>query len=193
MMSMQQIDVAPMDLLCQRLKANFPEITACSATTGNEFFWVTIAEETKDAPFMKAFDQFVKSYIEAYGNRETGYGFRIGRSNQLVNIISYNQELGYRVDAKLGGRMQSLFVVDVQGATGNFTVFDDDFNTVGYMWMREDDAQGVEGDMEGEPPHPDFTDWSLWAASNDKLRAVLYQIVTQVAEQIKDSGGTWDE
>lgn len=200
MMSMQQMDVSPMDLLCERLKSNFPEIRECSATAGNEFFWITIAEETKDAPFMKAFDSFVKPFIEAYGDRETGYDFRIGRERELVNIISYNQDRGHLVDVKLEGRMQSVFVVDVQGATGDFTVFDDDFNIIGYMCMRETGAP-VEEESEEERPFPDFSDCSLWQASNSQLGSVLHQIIAQIAAQMaegdagsdKDFGGGADE
>jgi len=183
-LSMEQTDVSPMDLLGQRLRTKFPEIISGSVSTGNEFFDINIAEDTEAAPFMKAFDGFVKEYIEAYGDAETEYDFRINRGRQLVNIISYNSDRGYLVDVKLKGKMQTLFVVDVQGATGDFTVFNDDFQTVGFMNMRDMNAPGTEPDYGDDLPPANFGDSSLWEASNNELSSVLREIVEQISAQL---------
>lgn len=197
-LSMEQTDVSPMDLLGQRLRTKFPEIISGSVSAGNEFFDINIAEDTEAAPFMKAFDGFVKEYIQAYGDAETEYDFRINRGRQLVNIISYNSDRGYLVDVKLKGKMQTLFVVDVQGATGDYTVFNDDFQTVGFMNMRDMRDALTEPDYGDDMPHANFGDSSLWEASNTELSSVLKEIVEQISAQLDtgeeiDSGQDFNE
>ena len=196
-LSMEQTDVSPMDLLGQRLRTKFPEIISGSVSAGNEIFEINIAEGTQAAPFMKAFDGFVKEYIEANGDPETEYDFRINRGRQLVNIISYNSDRGYLVDVKLNGTMQTLFVVDVQGATGDYTVFNDDFETVGFMNMRDTSEARTEEDYGDDRPFPNFRESSLWEASNFELSSVLKEIVEQISAQLDtgeeiDSKGSGD-
>lgn len=183
-LSMEQTDVSPMDFLGQRLRAKFPEITSGSVSAGNEFFEINIAEGTEAAPFMKAFDGFVKEYIEAYGDKEKEYDFTINRGRELINVISYNSDRGYLVNVKVDGKMQTLFVVDVMGATGEFTVFNDDFETVGFMNMRDISPQRTEPDYGDDRPFPNFGDSSLWEASNSELSFVLKEIVEQIDEQL---------
>lgn len=185
MMSMQQTDVSPMDLLGQRLREKFPEITGGSASAGNDYFHIEIAEGTEDAPFMKALDGFVKEYLTAHGDPEIEYNFSIDRGHQLVNVITYNSDdRGYLVDVRLDGKSQSLFVVDVQGATGDFTVFNDNFETVGFINMKDTGVTGSDPDSGDERPFPNFGDSSLWEASNIGLTSALREIIEQIAAQL---------
>ncbi|MFI5452225.1 hypothetical protein ACHMWN_08720 [Pedobacter sp. UC225_61] len=181
---MEQTDVSPMDLLAQRLRAKFPEIISGSVVAGNQYFEINIAEGTETAPFMKDFDGFVKEYLVAYGDKETEYDFKINRGRELINILSYNSDRGYLVEVTMNGKSQSLFVVDVQGATGDYTVFNDDFETVGYMNMRDTSEPRTEPDYGDDRPFPNFNDSSLWEASNIELGYVLKEIVEQIAEQL---------
>jgi len=185
-LSMEQTDVSPMDLLVQGLKSNFPEIIGIWVSAGNEFFEISIAEGTEAAKFMKAFDGFVKEYIQAYGDAETEYDFRINRGRQLINIMSYNSDRGYLVDVRLNGNMQTLFVVDVQGATGDYTVFNDDFQTVGFMNMRDTRDALTEPDYGDDQSQANFGDSSLWEASNTELSSVLKEIVEQISSQLEN-------
>lgn len=183
---MEQTDVSPMDLLRQRLRARFPEIVSGSVSGGNQDFEINISEGTEAAPFMKAFDRFVKEYLEAYGDRETEYDFTINRGRELINILSYNSDRGYLVEVTMSGKSQSLFVVDVQGATGDYTVFNDDFETVGYMNMRDTNEVRTEPDYGEDRPFPNFSDSSLWEASNMELGYVLKEIVEQISAQLDE-------
>ncbi|RZK60227.1 MAG: hypothetical protein EOO91_02275 [Pedobacter sp.] len=183
---MQEIDVSPMDLLCQRLKGTFPEIIECSVAAGNQYFDVDIAEGTQPAPFMKTFDGFVKEYLDDYGDNETEYDFKITRGRELINIITYNNpERGYLVDVTLNGKLQTLFVVDVMGATGEFTVFNDDFETVGFMNMRGATSELTDLIYDSDWCFPNFSDSSRWEASNHELDMVLEEIIAQIAEELE--------
>ena len=184
-LSMEQTDISPMDLLGQRLRAKFPEIISGSVSEGNQYFQINIAECTEAAPFMKAFDSFVKEYLTAYGDRETEYDFNISRGRELINIITYNSDdRGHLVDVQLNGKMQSLFVVDVLGATGDFTVFNDDFETVGFIYMRDTTPPQTETDYGDYRPFPNFGDSSFWEASSSELTSVLKDIIEQIAAQL---------
>lgn len=194
LLSMEQTDVSPMDLLGQRLRAKFPEIISGSVCGGNQYFQINIAEGTEAAPFMKAFDSFVKEYLTPYADRETEYDFNISRGRELINIITYNSDdRGNLVDVKLNGKLQSLFVVDVLGATGDFTVFNDDFETVGFIHMRDLNPPRTELDYGDNRPFPNFGDSSLWEASNTELSLVLKDIVEQIADQIDNGNYIYDQ
>ena len=81
--------------------------------------------------------------------------------------------------------MQSLCVVDVLGATGDYTVFNDDFETVGFLNMKDTSARRTGPDYGNDRPFPNFGNSSLWEASNSELSSVLGDIVGQIAAQLK--------
>lgn len=194
MMSIMQTDISPMDLLGQRLRDRFPEITSSTSMAGNEYFVIEIACATDAAPFMKEFYGFVKQYLDMNGDTEIEYSFTIYRGNELVNIITYNSESsGFRVAVDLNGDRQSLYVVDVMGATGIFTVFDADFGTVGYLSMKEEVPLDLLTEEDMQTPLVNFNDSSLWTASNDTLASVMHEIIAQISNSNFWVEGGWKD
>lgn len=183
-MSIQQTDVSPMDLLGKRLRDEFPAITGGSVSARNDFFTVEIAEGTDHTPFTKALDEFLKTYLSEYGNPEEEYQFTIQKGRQLVNILRYNDpEHGYHVEILADGKLHQLFVVDVMGATGDFSVYNENFEVVGVMNMKKI-YERTEPDYGDDRPFPNFGDATLWEGSGELVETYLNQIIGQISLQL---------
>jgi hypothetical protein len=183
-MSIEQIDVSPMDLLEQRLKAEFPEIVKIEGSKATDFFELEVAEGTQAAPFMKAFDGFVKEYVSMHGDKEIEYQFTIYRGRELLNVLTYNDPgRGYHVEVLADGKLHKLFVVDVMGATGDFSVFNEDFELVGGMNMKSLDSR-TEADYGDDRPFPNFREPAMWEARGELVDAYLNQILGQITLQM---------
>ena len=186
-MNIEQTDISPMDLLGPRLRERFPEITG--GKVSGTSYTVCIEAGTQPAPFMKEFDGFVKAFLAANVDKDTSYQFKIeqdeGSANpHLVNIITYNDpDSGYHVEVVADGEQHRLFVVDVLGATGVYSVYNSDFEAVGFMNMKT--VQGsTEPDYGDGRPFPNFSDPSLWEAKGELVEKYLNQILGQIALQI---------
>lgn len=183
-MSIEQTDISPMDLLGKRLREAFPAITGGSVSARNDFFIVEIAENTDNAPFTKALHGFLKDYISKYGDPDEQYQFTIKKGGQLVNILMFNDPgYGYHVELLVNGNLQKLFVVDVLGVSGDFSVYDSDFEFLGVMNMKPL-AEPLEGGYGDEHPRPNFRDAGLWEASGELVETYLNQIVGQISMQL---------
>jgi hypothetical protein len=187
-MSIEQTDISPMDLLGPRLRELFPEITG--GKVSGTYYTVQIASGVQPASFMKAFDGFVKAFLAANGDKDTSYQFKIeqdeGSANpHLVNFITYNDpDSGYHVEVLADGELHRLFVVDVLGATGDYSVYNSDFEVAGFMNMKA--VQGsTEPDYGDSRPFPNFSDPLLWEAKGELVETYLNQILGQISLQIE--------
>ncbi|RZK43336.1 MAG: hypothetical protein EOO90_03495 [Pedobacter sp.] len=183
-MSIEQTDISPMDLLGKRLREQFPEITGGSVSARHDFFTVEIVQGTANAPFTKALDTFLKDYLSRFGDPEQEYQFTLQKGRQLVNILRYNDpEHGYHVEVLAEGKLHRLFVVDVMGATGDFSVYNEDFELLGAMNMKKV-FERTDPDYGDDRPHPNFSDSGAWEATGELVQTYLNQIVGQVSLQI---------
>jgi hypothetical protein len=184
LMSIEQTDVSQMDLLEQRLQAEFPQIIKIEGSKATDFFELEVTEDTEVAPFMKAFDEFVKNYIAENGDDDIEYQFTIYRGKELLNVMTYNDPgRGYRVEVLAEGKLHKLFVVDVMGATGDFSVYNEDFELVGSMNMKcrmpmEDD------EFDDGRQFPNFKEPSMWEARGELVELYLNQILGQITLQL---------
>jgi hypothetical protein len=123
-------------------------------------------------------DALIKDFLEVHGDPETIYGFSINCGRTLVNNIRYNDpEHGHRVELTLKGKKESLFVVDVLGATGEYSIFNRDFEYLGDMYMR---LSRVEEDY-GVFVMPDWSRPEKWKATAKLIRPYVKKIVEQIA------------
>ncbi len=180
LMSIKQLDIMPMDLLAQRLRELFAQITTLEASEDNDRFEIKITEDCDASLFMNELDAFVKPYIKLHGSKKHPYHFIIDRGTQLINIIGYNDPFhGYQAKAMIGQEMQQLYVIDVLGDTGYFSVFNRKFENLGEVYMKGSDDYSEGYDQ----PRSDFRKPELWLGTSEILKSVVKEIIISADEE----------
>ncbi len=172
-----------MDKLSTYLKNRFAQISAITESSDGTYFMVDFAPGTAKLNLLiKEMDAFVKGYIAIHGNPEVAYGFNINCGRNLINNIWYNDpDYGHRIETQIRGRHQKLFVVDVMGATGDYSIFNQDFEYLGEIYMpASEEAEGLDFFAE-----PDWSSAEKWRASTQLLRPYLKRIVQLVCRSVQ--------
>jgi len=172
-----------MDQLSNHLKNRFAQISAITESSDGTYFMVDFAPDTAKLNLLiKEMDAFVKGYIAVNGDPDQAYGFNINCGRKLINNIWYNDpEFGHRIEMQLCGRHQKLFVVDVMGATGDYSVFNQDFEYLGELYMfatEEEEDYGIFAE-------PDWSSPNKWTASTKLLKPYLKRIVELIHGSLK--------
>ncbi len=184
-MSIQQTDISPMDLLGIKLKDEFSEVTGGSFSPGHDLFTINLARGKRPVNLVvKELHSFLKSYIQRNGDRQTEYQFTIHEHGRLVHVLRFHSpDEGYHVEVMASGRLHRLFVDSGLGAIGDFTVFNEDFQKIGYLAMKSLEGSDKTDYGDGRP-YPNFSDGSLWEGKGELVETYLNQIVGQISLQI---------
>jgi len=192
-METNNIDLHHMETLGHHLRAKFPEINEITAGTGFSWFIVYINDMVNLAPFVKALHEYLDSYIAEHGDPKEEYDFSVKRGNELIDILHYNNpDAAHLITMELFGRTQHLRVQDVMGATGDYTIFNEDFEKLGYLSAGVSPAMNPDGslvnpdDMDNfyDDVYADFSDPAIWQISPEELKPYLNEILEKVQEQI---------
>jgi len=172
-----------MEQLSMYLKTRFGQINAITESTDGTYFMVDFAADTQGLHLLvKEMDAFIKGYIAIHGNPEEAYGFNINCGGKLVNNIWYNDPTyGHRIEMQLKGRHQKLFIADVMGATGDYSVFNQDFEYLGDIYMFADQAEKDYGVF----VRPDWNRVDRWRATTKLLQPHLAKIIAQVQRSME--------
>lgn len=182
-----------MESLSGLLKAKFPEIKELRNGPDADWFVINIDEDVKPAPVVKALHQYLESYIGEYGNPKEHYYFTIESGSQIIDTLHYHDpEAAHYITMELFGRLQVLRVQDVRGATGDYTLFNEDFERIGYLSAGVSPPTNADGslvnpdDMENfnDEVCVDFINPSIWQISPNELKPYLNEILGKVLEDI---------
>jgi len=172
-----------MDQLSSFLKKRFAQINAITESSDGSYFMVDFASATPKLNLLvKEMDAFVKGYIAVHGDPTEAYGLNINCGGRLVNNIWYNDpDYGHRIEMQINGRRQKLFIVDVLGATGDYSVFNQDFEYLGNMYMfatKEEEDYGIFPDADWSRPE-------AWRTSTQLLKPYLKRIIKEVRRTLE--------
>nr|WP_068891234.1 DUF3606 domain-containing protein [Pedobacter panaciterrae] len=182
-----------MESLSDLLKAKFPEIKELRTGPDADWFVININENVKPAPVEKALHQYLESYIGEYGNSKEHYYFTIESGRQIIDTLHYHDpEAAHYIAMELFGRLQVLRVQDVMGATGDYTLFNEDFERIGYLSAGVSPPTNADGslvnpdDMDNfyDDVCVDFSNPGIWQISPDELKPYLNEILGKVLEDI---------
>ena len=178
------IDIIGLEMgqLSTYLKNRFAEISSITESSDGTYFMVDFAAGTEKLNLViKEMDALIKKFLAVHGDPETAYGFNINCGRRLVNNIWYNDpDFGHRIELQFKGRKEKLFVADVMGATGEYSIFNEDFEYLGDMYMpasREEEDYGIFI----------FPDWSRpekWKGTTKLIRPYVKKIVEQIAASL---------
>lgn len=163
-----------MDSLKGMLQEQFPEIVRIVTYEGLEDFDVEIEENTVAPPFVKALNEYLGRFILDYGDPEASYNVTIQRGRELIDILRYNDpDTEHYIEIEMDGNPTRLRIVDVLGCTGDYSVFNENFENLGFFFT-EDDVY--------------FGDASSWQTNQDGLKPYLEEIVRKIENKVHKSG-----
>lgn len=185
-----------MESLGRLLKAKFPVISEITAGTDFDWFSITINEQGNTASFVKALNEYLEPYIAEHGNPKEEYDFTVKRGNELIDILHFNNpDAAHLITLDLFGQTQTLRVQDVMGATGDYTIFNEDFEKIGYLSAGATPPTNPDGslvnpeDMDSfnDEVYVDFSNPSIWQISPDELKPYMNEILEKVQEDIDNN------
>jgi hypothetical protein len=190
------VDLHTMETLGRLIKSGFP-VEKLEVSLDDTHFAIYFDESvTNKASQVKAVHNFVKGYIDQHGDPKEEYQFSFYRDRELIDIVHFNYPNGsYQITMELFGKSQNLRVQDVLGATGDYTIFNEDFERVGGISPVSRPPTNPDGtlvdpeDMDGfyGEPYPDFTNESIWEVYPEELKPYLPEILSKVLEQINSN------
>ncbi|ETZ20175.1 DUF3606 domain-containing protein [Pedobacter sp. V48] len=198
-METKNTNLHTMETLGHHLKAKFPEISAITAGTDFTWFIINTNGDINSAPFVKALNKYLEPYIAEHGNPKEEYEFTVKRANELIDILHFNNpEAAHLITLDLFGKTQNLRVQDVMGATGDYTLFNEDFETIGYLSAGVSPPTNSDGslvnrdDMDNfnDEVYVDFSNQSIWQISPDELKPYLNEILGKVMENINSNANS---
>lgn len=187
------VDLHNMETLGRLIKSGFP-VEKVEVSLDDTHFDIYFDESVSDKPAqVKAIYNFVKGFVAEHGHPEEEYMFRFYRKGELIDILHFNDpHSAYQITMDIFGKTQTLRVQDVLGATGDYTIFNEDFEQIGWMspgslpptnpdgtLVNPEDTDGYYGDA-----YPDFSNESIWEAAPVALKPYLPEILRKVLEQI---------
>ena len=189
------VDLHNMETLGRLIKSIFP-VEKVEVILDNTDFAIYFDESvTNKSVQVKAVYEFIKPYVSEHGNPKEEYMFRFYRDHELIDILHFNDPYAaHEITIDLFGNTQTLRVQDVMGATGDYTIFNENFEAVGYLSAsvspptNEDGSLVNPDDMEGfyDDVYADFTNPAIWNISPDELKPYLNEILNKVREDINN-------
>lgn len=182
-----------MEPLGHHLKAKFPEISEITAGTDFTWFIINTNADVNSAPFVKALNEDLERYVTEHGNPKEEYDFTVKRANELIDILHFNNpDAAHLITLNLFGRTQNLRVQDVMGATGDYTIFNEDFEKVGYLSAGVAPPTNADGslvnpddlDNFNDEVYVDFSNPNIWQISPEELKPYMNEILEKVQEDI---------
>lgn len=154
------------------LLEQFPSIKSVKHSDDFEEFDIEIKKDTKPRPFIKALNEYLGRFLLDYGDQESIYSFKIQCGRELMDILRYNDDTVFYFEMEIDGKLKKLRVLDVMGATGDYSVFNEDFENLGTFY--------TEGAV-------NFGNASEWVTNDEQLKPYLTEILIRIAEQIQNS------
>jgi len=153
------------------LKSQFKEIKEVNPFLDLQRFEIYIDPACNpESPFVKALDAFLGPFVSEHGEVDLPYYFEIHRERELLDILRYNDpESEYHIRMEINGKLQDLRILDVMGATNDYTIFNADFEKIGHFF-----TEGV----------AHFVPAEHWQTNDPQLKPYLDEIIRRMGEQI---------
>lgn len=190
-MEAEIVDLHNMESLDRLIKSAFP-VEKIKVSLNNTHFAVYFDESVTDKPAqIKAIHDYVKSYIAEHGKSEEEYQFSFYMNHELIDILHYNcDDAAYYISMELFGKNQVLRVQDVLGATGDYTIFNEDFEKIGHISASlnpemTEDGTAQNPDTENyysDTVYADFRNPEIWQVYPEALKPYLNEILDKVLE-----------
>ncbi|WP_276090433.1 hypothetical protein [Pedobacter sp. JY14-1] len=122
-----------MQCLKEKLLTRFPFIVAVDANQDLNLFDIRLDPSVQHtAPLVRELYTYFESYLQIYGNTKEGYLFTIYQGGQVIDGLSFNlPDHQYHITIDIDGKIEQLRIVDVMGATGEYSVYNSDFERLG--------------------------------------------------------------
>ncbi len=161
-----------MQCLKEKLLTRFPFIVAVDANQDLNLFDIHLDPSVQHtAPLVRELYTYFESYLQIYGNTKEGYLFTIYQGGQVIDGLSFNlPDHQYHITIDIDGKIEQLRIVDVMGATGEYSVYNSDFERLGTI---------------STDTFPLFTPGDHWTTDNLGLKPHLNTIITRIGEQIQ--------
>lgn len=151
------------------LKEQFPQIQEMDHSDDYDHFDIEIMTN-QPRSFLKSLNEYLGRFLLDYGDKETIYSFKIQRGRELLDILRFNDDNVFYIEMEIDGKLRKVRVLDVMGATGDYSVFNEDFERLGTFY--------TDGAV-------NFSDISEWETNDELLKPYLDEIIHKIAEQIK--------
>jgi len=186
--------------LVDLLKSNFP-VKKVEVGLDDTHFAIYFNETVTDKPpLVKTIHDYLKAYIIEHGDPKDEYQFSFHRDHELIDIVHFNSpDAAHYIDIELSGKMQTLRIQDVLGMTGDYTIFNEDFEKIGQLSavsnpveVDEALASDEELDFYSDQVYADFSNEALWQILPEELKPHLSEILGKVLEDINNKAETFE-
>jgi hypothetical protein len=191
-METNTVNLNQMHELAKQIKTAFP--VEKIELFGDTDFTIYFNQTVTDKPaHVKAVHDLIKPHMENYGDKEEQYSFTFKQDRELIDILHFNDPgSAYHIRMNLFGREEEFRIQDVMGATGDFTIFNSDFQQVGYLSAVGIPVDGPPENSPGEESegefyddvYPDFNRPEIWQVSPETLKPHLNEILEKVLIEI---------
>lgn len=192
-MEAKQVGQGSMGELAGLIKARFP-VKEVKLTLDDTHFEIDFQDSVTDkAAQVKAIYGLVKEYVELYGDEEEEYQFKFRKGRELIDILHFNApEAAYHIRMEIFGKEQDLRVQDVLGATGDYTIFNSDFESLGQISAvgvppSDEELADAAEDPEAfysDHVYADFSNLRIWKAFPDSLELYLPELLEKISAEI---------
>lgn len=190
------VDLHNMETLGRLIKSSFPVEKIEVILDYTDFAIYFDESVTNKSAQVKAVYEFIKPYVSEHGNPKEQYMFRFYRDRELIDISHFNDPYAaYQITIELFGKTQTLRVQDVLGATGDYTIFNENFEAVGYLSASISPPKNEDGSLANpdymddfyDEVYPDFSDPDIWQISPDEFKPYLNQILEKLQEDMNST------
>lgn len=167
------VQLQNMESLDRLLKAKFSKVKEVVYFPDLQRFEIYLDGSCRAAaPVIKALNKYLGPFVAEHGEVEQAYYFEIHRENELLDVLRYNDPGSeFYINIEMNDNLHTLRILDVLGATNDFTVFDEDFERLGSFY-----AEGA----------AEFKPGDHWHTDDEQLTPYLDEIVTKIGEQEND-------
>jgi len=195
------VDLHSMETLGRLIKSGFP-VEKVEVSLDDTHFAIYFNESVSDkAAQVKAVHDYVKEYVGEHGDPKEEYQFSFYRERELIDILHFNDpNASYQITMEIFGKTQNLRVQDVLGATGDYTIFSENFEKIGGIFPFTPPPTNRDGtlvdpeDMDGYygEVYPDFNNESIWRVEPQELKPYLPEILNKVREQMNSNAESFE-
>lgn len=190
-----------MEALGGLLRSAFPlENVVVSAQDSHfEVHFKTSVVDT--APQVKAIHDYVKENLLEHGDPKEAYQFNFYHDHQLIDILHFNDpDAAHYITIELSGKMQNLRIQDVLGATGDYTIFNEDFQQIGWLSAVAEPPARLDvslldpdsTDFYSDQIYPNFNNPAIWQIEPEALKTYLPEILSKVLEEINSKAESFE-
>ncbi|MEJ2880966.1 DUF3606 domain-containing protein [Pedobacter sp. GR22-6] len=197
----KQTSAQQMEALGGQLKSTFPLEKVVVSSQASHFELYFNESVVDKAAQVKAIHDFIQPYLVEHGDPTAAYQFNFYRDRELIDILHFNDpDAAHHISMELSGKTQNLRIQDVLGATGDYTIFNEDFQQIG--WLSAVAEPPVELDITLLDPdstdfysdqvYPNFNNPAIWQIEPEALKPYLDEILSKVLEEFNSKAETFE-